>query len=638
MKLHIKSLLPIITALTVAVTLFLPTKALAVSGSDWRPGNIISDVIFYDNSSMSVQDIQNFLNSKMPNCDTWGTQAYNGSQTRAQYGASRGYPAPYICLKDYSQNGLSAAQIIKNASDSYSINPKTLIVLLQKEQTLVTDDWPWPSQYRSATGYGCPDTAPCDAEYYGLYNQLTNAARQFRRYATYPSEYRYKPYQSNYIQYNPNAGCGGTNVVIENKATAGLYNYTPYQPNASALNNLYGSGDSCGAYGNRNFWRLYSDWFGSMQINTPFAWSYQGQSTFSDSARTSSFTYVPTVAPGGKIYARVKARNIGNQTWSQSFTNLGVSRPIDRASQFTDSSWISNSRATRLLESSVPPGEIGTFEFTIQAPSTTGTYKEYFNPVAEGRAWLNDLGLYFTFNVNTAISAPNSSNTTLEPGQILTKNNRLLSPDSQSALTLQNDGNLVLYSNMITTWNTNALGSSADRLVMQSDGNLVVYNRSNVALWNTQTGGNPGARLVLQTDGNMVVYSASNTVLWATYTIQNPDHLAYVNTSFTSGRMYPGQSLDTANRRLHLVFQPDGNLVLYSPTRALWSTGTDGRQAAFLALQADGNLVLYDRNSSPIWNSGTSGRSNLQLVLQEDGNLVLYNNQFVPIWNTGTSG
>jgi hypothetical protein len=240
-----------------------PKNALAVTGADWRAGKIIDDSVFYNNGDMTAGDIQNFLNSKV-NCDTWGTKPSEyGGGTRAQYGASRGYPAPYTCLKDYSQNGKSAAQIIKEAADTYRISSKSLIVLLQKEQALVTDEWPWPIQYRSATGYGCPDTAPCDAEYYGFQNQVMKAAYQFRRYATYPSEYRYKPYQANYIQYNPNAGCGGTNVVIENLATAGLYNYTPYQPNSSALNNLYGTGDGCGAYGNRNFWRLFNDWFGT---------------------------------------------------------------------------------------------------------------------------------------------------------------------------------------------------------------------------------------------------------------------------------------------------------------------------------------------------------------------------------------
>jgi hypothetical protein len=250
------------------ITLFTPLfkapgSVQAVSASEWKASNIIDDAIFYDNHDMSANDIQVFLNNKVV-CDTWGSKPSEyGGGTRAQYGTSRGYPPPYTCLQNYTQDGKSAAQIIKEAADTYHISARGLIVLMQKEQALVTDQWPWPNQYRSATGYGCPDTAPCDAEYYGFRNQVMKAAYQFRRYATYPSEYRYKPYQVNYIQYNPISNCGGTNVNIENLATAGLYNYTPYQPNSSALNNLYGSGDSCGAYGNRNFWRLFNDWFGS---------------------------------------------------------------------------------------------------------------------------------------------------------------------------------------------------------------------------------------------------------------------------------------------------------------------------------------------------------------------------------------
>jgi len=51
-------------------------------------------------------------------------------------------------------------------------------------------------------------------------------------------------------------------VNVQNYATAALYNYTPYQPNAAALGNLYGTGDGCSSYGNRNFWVYYNDWFG----------------------------------------------------------------------------------------------------------------------------------------------------------------------------------------------------------------------------------------------------------------------------------------------------------------------------------------------------------------------------------------
>ena len=36
-----------------------------------------------------------------------------------------------------------------------------------------------------------------------------------------------------------------------------LYNYTPYQPNAAALAAYPGTGDSCSAYGNRNFFFLF---------------------------------------------------------------------------------------------------------------------------------------------------------------------------------------------------------------------------------------------------------------------------------------------------------------------------------------------------------------------------------------------
>lgn len=260
----------------------LPARAL--SGGEFQVGRIIDDGIFYNNTKMNGAQIQQFLNAKVPICDTNGTQPYGGT-TRAEYGASRGYPAPYTCLKDYRENtvakvaepGLcnalgagnkSAAEMIYEIGLVCGINPQVLIVLLQKEQSLIADDWPWSVQYRSATGYACPDTAPCDAEYYGFFNQVYSAARQFKRYVRDANLFQYRAGRDNYIQYNPNAGCGGTNVYIQNSATAALYNYTPYQPNPSALANLYGLGDGCGAYGNRNFWRMFNDWFGTT-IGTP---------------------------------------------------------------------------------------------------------------------------------------------------------------------------------------------------------------------------------------------------------------------------------------------------------------------------------------------------------------------------------
>jgi hypothetical protein len=259
------SLIPILV-LGLLVTLF-PQQGQALSGSDFNAGYIIDDSVFFNGSAMDSGQIQQFLNSKVPVCDT------NHS------GVGSNQP-PFTCLKDYRQDttnksaeaGLcnghvagnkSAAQIIYEVGQSCGVSQKALLVLLQKEQSLVTDTWPWNIQYRSATGYGCPDTAPCDAEYYGFFNQVYAAARQFKRYVKDSHLFNFRAGTTSNIQYNPNASCGSSPVYIQNPATAALYNYTPYQPNASALANLYGSGDSCGAYGNRNFWRLFNDWFGT---------------------------------------------------------------------------------------------------------------------------------------------------------------------------------------------------------------------------------------------------------------------------------------------------------------------------------------------------------------------------------------
>jgi hypothetical protein len=240
----------------------------AVDGSQFRPGRIIDDSVFTDTTPMNAAQIQQFLNAKVPFCET-----NHVSYSPANQG-------PFTCLKDYVENtadgtsnfgkppgtvipgGRSAAQIMYDASQQYAINPQVLIVLLQKESSLVTDTWPWRGQYQTAMGALCPDTAPCDSNAAGFGRQIKEAARLLRAYITYPNYFPYATGMNN-ILYNPNFSCGSTPVNLETRATAALYNYTPYQPNQAALDNLYGSGNACSAYGNRNFWRIFNDWFGS---------------------------------------------------------------------------------------------------------------------------------------------------------------------------------------------------------------------------------------------------------------------------------------------------------------------------------------------------------------------------------------
>jgi murein DD-endopeptidase MepM/ murein hydrolase activator NlpD len=97
-----------------------------------------------------------------------------------------------------------------------------------------------------------------------------------------------------------------------------------------------------------------------------------------------------------------------------------------------------------------------------------------------------------------------------------------------------------------------------------------------------------------------------------------------------------------------LVFQNDGNLVLYKPSNlgkpsnsVVWATGTVNQGNRF-AIEADGNIVLYNRNNESIWATNTAGNRGASLVVQTDGNLVVYkpgpNDPKNVLWSSGTYG
>ncbi len=104
---------------------------------------------------------------------------------------------------------------------------------------------------------------------------------------------------------------------------------------------------------------------------------------------------------------------------------------------------------------------------------------------------------------------------------------------------------------------------------------------------------------------------------------------------FAGRRLLPGQSITSASGRIRLLYQADGDLVLYDDdTRdALWSSGTSGTSPGRTILQLDGNLVVYDRDGSVRWSSGTGGNRNAYLVVQDDGNLVIVSWAGRPIWD-----
>ena len=93
------------------------------------------------------------------------------------------------------------------------------------------------------------------------------------------------------------------------------------------------------------------------------------------------------ISPSQTTQLFVTLLNSGSQTWSRDGVNpvhLGMSQPIDRRSPFA------NNSSLRMVmdESSVAPGENGTFRLNITAPYQPGEYWEHFDMVIESIKWV----------------------------------------------------------------------------------------------------------------------------------------------------------------------------------------------------------------------------------------------------------
>ncbi len=236
----------------------------------FKAGYIISDANFYNGTAMSAAQIQQFLNQRVPKPTAQSLRNYKETTTKK---AADKYCAAYA-----GRSGETAAQIIAKVSKACGISPQVVLVMLQKEQSLVSVTSPSKQNYDRAMGYACPDTgkggsANCDKAYYGFFNQVWHGTKRLKRYGMDTATFNWFPLGKPLnIGYNVAAkNCGTKRVTIENKATAALYYYTPYTPNAAAIRYKDGLGaaDKCSTYGNINFFILYKSWFGMPNTSFP---------------------------------------------------------------------------------------------------------------------------------------------------------------------------------------------------------------------------------------------------------------------------------------------------------------------------------------------------------------------------------
>lgn len=118
-----------IMSLLMIGAVLLPNFAFA----EFNPNYIISDEELVDYNSMSLSQIQRFIETK-------------------------GGALAWYVTTDTDGITRPSAEIIWRVAQVYKINPRVLLVTLQKEQSLVADQDPVQAQYDWATGYGVCDS------------------------------------------------------------------------------------------------------------------------------------------------------------------------------------------------------------------------------------------------------------------------------------------------------------------------------------------------------------------------------------------------------------------------------------------------------------------------------------------------
>jgi len=186
--------------------------------SFYNPNDLLSDAEMMDVYAMSKDELESFL--KRGALSTFVTEDVFGVRTKA-------------------------SDIIWQAATQFQLNPKFLLVLLQREQSLVEDDAPSQNQLDWAMGYSvCDDCSKSDPriqKFKGFGRQVYYAAQRIRENylvtleQTGKTETGIGPGIERFID--------GVLVKPVNHVTSALYTYTPHLA------------------GNRNFVKIWDRWF-----------------------------------------------------------------------------------------------------------------------------------------------------------------------------------------------------------------------------------------------------------------------------------------------------------------------------------------------------------------------------------------
>jgi hypothetical protein len=238
-----------------------------------------------------------------------------------------------------------------------------------------------------------------------------------------------------------------------------------------------------------------------------------------------------------------------------------------------------------------------------------------------------------------------SGGSVLPPYQAMVPGQYIRSPSGQFTLAMQADGNLVMYDNYASkaVWVADEKVPYSTTAIHRGTENTHVYIQYYMTLFDVprrrrwtaipdsdlSDDRTLGLRtfLQIQDDGNIVINRRD--ALWSSNSSIPLVMSGEVTILAPGTALVPGHFYTCGDVRL--VFQGDGNLVLYGANNSvLWASYTQDKGANQAVLQADGNLVIYTPSGVALWNSGTGGQPGAFLQIQSSGSFVIVKEK--PIW------
>lgn len=230
-----------------------------------------------------------------------------------------------------------------------------------------------------------------------------------------------------------------------------------------------------------------------------------------------------------------------------------------------------------------------------------------------------------------ALPLPPASPLTLRGGEGLLPGQELQSPDGRWALIYQGDGNLVLTENGAITWQTSISGKLGGHAILRDDGLLCLVDQGGRVYWKVGVQYLFDVRLALTDFGVPTLLQDDDTVIWRARH-DSPPPLIVARDSLRAGTaLTPGQKLQSLNGRFQLIYQADGNLVLYNDGAVAWHTRTNGKPAGEARLQATGRFALSSPGPVVYWEVGAQGLNSGRLLVDDDGAMFLLSAE----WSVG---